>query len=85
MRTLQLCNSLAYKKGKEIYEGDIVICKEATDPEDKGFVCLFKDFRWKFFNVRYPDNKHYSHDNYDYVYNHCEVIGNIYETPELLK
>jgi uncharacterized phage protein (TIGR01671 family) len=44
------------KNGKEIYEEDIVKCLLATEPEDKGFICKFKDYRWEFNNVHYPDD-----------------------------
>jgi uncharacterized phage protein (TIGR01671 family) len=72
------------KNGKEIYDGDIVKCLLATEPEDKGFICKFKDYRWKFNNVRYPDDDFYGTVNYNYIQQNCEVIGNIYENPELL-
>ena len=72
------------KNGKEIYEGDIVKCLLATEPEDKGFVCKFKDYRWKFNNVSYPDDDFYGTVNYFYIQSNCEVIGNIFENPELL-
>lgn len=72
------------KDGREIYEGDVVECLSATEPEDKGFLCVFKDFRWKFFNIRYPDNDFYSTVNYFYIQKKCVVIGNIHEHPELL-
>ena len=72
------------KNGKEIYEGDIVKCLLATEPEDKGFVCEFKDYRWKFNNVRYPNDDFYGTVNYNYIQQNCEVIGNIYENTELI-
>lgn len=63
------------KNGKEIYEGDIVICKYGPQIAmevkwvDEGFRTLGK----------------YNGDNYvGYVKNSAEVIGNIYENPELL-
>jgi uncharacterized phage protein (TIGR01671 family) len=72
------------KNDNEIYDGDIVKCLLATEPEDKGFICKFKDYRWKFNNVRYPDDDFYGTVNYNYIQQNCEVIGNIYENPELL-
>jgi uncharacterized phage protein (TIGR01671 family) len=71
--------------GRDIYEGDIVKCLLATEPEDKGFICQFKDYRWKFKNVRYPDDDFEGTVNYNYIQQNCEVIGNIYENPDLLK
>ena len=64
------------KNGIEIYEGDIVICKYGPEITmevkwvDEGFRTLGK----------------YNGDNYvGYVKNSAEVIGNIYENPELLE
>ena len=64
------------KNGKEIYEGDIIICKYGPEITmevkwiDEGFRTLGK----------------YNVDNYvGYVKNSAEVIGNIYENPELLE
>ena len=64
------------KNGKEIYEGDIIICKYGPEITmevkwvDEGFRTLGK----------------YNGENYvGYVKNSAEVIGNIYENPELLE
>ena len=63
------------KNNKEIYEGDIIICKYGPQIAmevkwvDEGFRTLGK----------------YDRDNYvGFVKNSAEVIGNIYENPELL-
>jgi len=73
------------RNGKEIYEGDIVMCKTADPPEHKGFICEFKDYRWKFQNVFLKNDDFYGTVNYAYISTHTEVIGNIHENPELLK
>ena len=64
------------KNGKEIYEGDIIICKYGPEITmevkwiDEGFRTLGK----------------YNVDNYvGYVKNSAEVIGNIYENHKLLE
>jgi uncharacterized phage protein (TIGR01671 family) len=72
------------KNGVEICEGDIVICKEATDPEEKGFICLIKDYRLKFNNVNFIEDDFYGTVNYDYISQKTEIIGNIYENTELI-
>ena len=64
------------KNGKEIYEGDIIICKYGPQIAmevkwvDEGFRTLGK----------------YDGDNYvGFVKNNAEVIGNIYENKNLLE
>lgn len=77
------------KNGKEIYEGDIVhylfdgnsYPKEAVD---KNLVCVYDEHNaWFVFNENLTD----SDGGYYWleIRNHCEVIGNIYETSHLIK
>lgn len=81
------------KNGKEIYEGDIVKYKEAS-----GFVCEDEDYKEhgremkpavvEFKDGAFSPREYYSYcedgfyawRNFDF-----EIIGNIYENPELLK
>ena len=60
------------KNGKEIYEGDIV--------RDSNRVCLGVEWVGHAFWLKYPDGElRWPYSPYS------EVIGNIYENPELLK
>ena len=63
--------------GKEIYEGDLI-----NEPEEYG--SIFNP--WK---VIWEDNAFFGLEGYDYEaqleWDKFEVIGNIYENPELLK
>lgn len=77
------CTGLKDKNGKLIYEGDILIQKEENwGPtkklviweEDGGYLGL-KDLKESFFGV-------VTFHRFGYTY---EVIGNIYENPELLE
>jgi uncharacterized phage protein (TIGR01671 family) len=73
------------KNRKDIYESDILKCDFATSSIEDNFICMFKDYRWKFNSVAYPDDDFYGTVNYDFVTCNCEVIGNIYEHLNLLK
>ena len=72
------------KNGKEIYEGDIVKCTDKHDETSTYFV------RWS--NIRaqfvYVDNQCADNEWMSQIemFDHGEeVIGNVYESPELLK
>ena len=64
------------KNGKEIYEGDIIICKYGPE--------IMMEVKWVDEGFRTLGK--YNGDNYvGYVKNSAEVIGNIYENFELVK
>lgn len=65
------------KNGKEIYEGDLI----KVDDEHLYIIC----FRVQ--DSGYIGSNEYGYDEQDLCYLACnyEVIGNIYENPELLK
>ena len=76
------------KNGKEIYEGDIVKwghhcewCKE--EPIRIAEVQFAPDIQFK--TLIYDEPFRFGSFAYKDTYKHLEIIGNIYENPELLK
>jgi len=68
------------KNGKEIYEGDII---QDTDSHEIGQVYWDNDsLCWQ---ALFDDNDSWGFVSQKGKDNHCEVIGNIYENPELLE
>lgn len=70
------------KNGKEIYEGDIVDFRQG----ERILYILFNNGQWNLCQYLNEPDKDYRHLSY-YI-NHdgpIEVIGNIYENPELLE
>lgn len=65
------------KNGKEIYEGDILLHKAL---DIRNVPVIWWGSGWY---VGYDDGKYHNVTALDYL-GDCEVIGNIYENPELL-
>jgi uncharacterized phage protein (TIGR01671 family) len=71
----QQYTGLKDKNGKEIYEGDIL-----TSINSNNIVVYWDEIHGRWIG---HDKKHFNEDLY--YYNCGEIIGNIYENPELLK
>jgi uncharacterized phage protein (TIGR01671 family) len=70
---------LTDRNGKEVYEGDILPCADKVNGKviyEEGF-CAY--------SVEYPNYKQLLMDYKADYYEGFEVIGNIYENPELLE
>ena len=67
------------KNGKEIYEGDIL----SNGNDEKPYKVIFENGSFR--AELEGDFEEYSFDLIDVVAQGCEVVGNIYENPELIK
>lgn len=81
--TVQQFTGLKDSKGKDIYEGDVV---KALSSDNKYLSIVewdFREGRWGFYAIR-SDKMPYNY-NLTYGCSGWEVVGNIFENPELLK
>ena len=73
------------KNGTEIYEGDILLFNNSHNGMNKKWKCVVK-YRGGSFVCEYPVDGVYNHfDSWNVPKVTWEVIGNIYENPELLE
>ena len=95
---LMQCSGLKDKNGKLIYEGDILdlyvsskkLYRYEVKYEIGSFMLVSQDEIFDFKNVWndnvYPLSQlYYEYQNEENCIDECEVIGNIYENPELLE
>lgn len=74
------------KNGKEIYEGDILKTPSASGKGDIITTIEWTDFSWKEKLIYSPIHQFYEYFDFsDETGEDSEVIGNIYENPELLE
>jgi hypothetical protein len=69
---------LADKNGKEIYEGDL-ISESGSSPYEVKWQC--HSVKW--IMQSFEEGRYYREMHSDYAKNNYEIIGNIYENPEL--
>jgi uncharacterized phage protein (TIGR01671 family) len=73
------------KDGREIYEGDILVFGKTEVHKGNGNFLVQWDNEWAQLTVeRFPKEKFMTPDLRQKNCEHYEVIGNIYENPELL-
>ena len=86
--TLMQYTGLKDKNDKEIYEGDIVRWKQASggvlSPDENTYICQIKWSRTGWACEEIKALKDDYHSRFTLIPSHLEVIGNIYENPELL-
>ena len=83
---LMECTGVQDKNGKDIFEGDIIEYyhpEDARFPEDTTGAELVRDVVVS--GIGYFCAEHLSSEPLQVLHEECEVIGNLYENPELLE
>lgn len=75
------------KNGKEIYEGDIIKCYADTDDFGNDLYFFYKVIWHERYHCWWLSDIHTMEDEYLHGYNpsDIEIIGNIFDNPELLE
>ncbi len=73
------------RNGNKVFDSDIIKNSSATEPEDKGFIVIFENFKWIALNIRHPNDPRYSFDIDNDICSVFDKIGNVLENPDLLK
>ena len=81
--TVRQYTGLKDKNGKEIYEGDIVSFNLKSDSEGQPYIIGYIEYQTTFSGYRIMSFE--GSFALDYNIKDIEVIGNIYDNPELLK
>ncbi len=80
------CTGVQDTNGKDIYEGDIIEYSHPYPDEvepGEGRVELERDA--VIYGIGYFCAEHYSEEPLQVLHEECEIIGNLYENPELLE
>jgi uncharacterized phage protein (TIGR01671 family) len=81
----QQYTGLTDKNGKEIYEGDIVQYNQNSSYDNMDFIAKWSDDKLGFIFQSNSGEQLVNQTPHLNRFKHLEVVGNIFENPELLK
>jgi len=82
---IQQYTGLTDKNGKEIYEGDIVQYNQNSSYDNMDFIAKWSDDKLGFIFQSNSGEQLVNQTPHLNRFKHLEVVGNIFENPELLK